>query len=602
MLKKHIRLKLVKSSIFYKILFVISLSILLFMSSITYKHLNNLSKSTDDVVHSYKITLELEQMISHVKDAETGIRGFIITRDSIFLKPYNGSLEKVNNCFIRLKKLTKDNKEQYAYLTNLYILINKRYEHFNYNLKYIEQYNQINDNKFNENFVLGRKAMDSIRIQINKMIYLENKFLKTRNEAYAYQIYITPIFTITIVILTLILIILSFIKINNDLKKLKDANDLLMFSKESSDQAEILGNYSSWVWNLDNNELLYSDNQYRLLGCKPQEFEPQEDSILKYIHPEDVPFIINIIKDIQIFQKLSTIEFRIVRKDNGEIRYLKSVGKLVLNNLGQRNIIGTNSDVTLERLASLEIQERNLELERSNNELASFNHVASHDLQEPLRKIQTFISRFSEDDKAKLSENARGYLSKIEDSSSRMRVLIDDLLLFSRTNKSEKIFYKTDLNEILENSKNEFSQTIIDKKAVITSSNLPTTDAITFQIQQLFNNLIGNSLKYSRENEPVNISITSELILDVDYPILNTRNNDRYHKITFIDNGMGFEQEFNEKIFVLFNRLHPINDFPGTGIGLTICKKIAENHKGFLFAEGHPNQGATFNLFLPKNS
>ena len=572
------------------------------MSSITYKHLNNLSKSTDDVVHSYKITLELEQMMSHIKDAETGIRGFIITRDSLFLEPYNGSLEKVNNCFIRLKKYTKNNKQQYSNLSTLYLLINKRYEDFNYSIKNNVGFELSGDNKFDKNFILGKVVMDSIRDQINKMIAIENEFLKTKNEAYAYQIYITPIFTITIVILTLVLIILSFIKINTDVKRLQDANDLLMFSKESSDQAEIIGNYSSWVWNLDTGKMIFSDNQYRLLGCEPHEFEPVPGSTLKYIHPEDLPLIEESLKNVHEKEVLPTIEYRVIRKDNGEIRFLKSVGKMVLNSLGQRNIIGTNSDITAEHLASIEMQERNLELERSNNELASFNHVASHDLQEPLRKIQTFISRFSDIDKANLSENARGYLTKIEDSSSRMRVLIDDLLLFSRTNKSEKVFNETNLNELLENSKQEFSQVISDKQATITSENLPTTNVITFQIQQLFNNLIGNSLKYSKVNVPVKIHITSEVVTDSDYPILNSKNNDKYYKIAFQDNGMGFEPEFSEKIFVLFNRLHPINEFPGTGIGLTICKKIAENHKGFLIAEGRPNEGATFILFLPKNS
>lgn len=595
-------IKFLHSSIFYKILFVLSLFVLLFVSAISYKHLNNLSNSTNSVVKSYKITLELEQLMSYLKDAETGIRGYVITRDTTFLSPYNGSREKINNSFIELKQFTSKNKLQQDNLNVLYVLINKRYQNFNYTLNNNISFELSRDKKFEKNFILGKVVMDSIRIQINKMIVIENEYLKNRNKIYAYQIYITPIFTIIIIFLTLSLIILSYAKINADLKKLQLANDKLLFSKESSDQAEIIGNYSSWIWNLDNNNIVFSDNQYRLLGCEPQSFEAVSGSTLKFIHPEDLGIIESTLKNIVSEEKLSIIEYRIIRQDNKEIRHLKSVGKLIYDSFGHRNIIGTNIDITDEYLVKQKIEERNNELEQSNKELASFNHVASHDLQEPLRKIQTFISRFSDDDKNKLSESAKGYLNKIEDSAARMRILIDDLLLFSRTNKTEKVYTKTDLNDILENTRQELSQVISDKEATITATNLPELKVIPFQIQQLFTNLVGNSLKYSREKIPVKIKIKSEIITASDFPILKLQTKDKFYKISFTDNGMGFKQEFAEKIFVLFNRLHPINEFPGTGIGLTICKKIAENHKGFLFAEGIPNKGATFNLFLPLNS
>lgn len=595
------KLNFLNSSLFYKILFVLSLSVLLFISSITYKHINNLSNSTNSVVHSYKISLELEQLISYLKDAETGIRGYVITKDAVFLEPYNGSREKVNNSFIALKNFTKDNVSQQANLNMLYVLINKRYKFFNYTLEHNLNIELSEDKTFKKNFILGKVVMDSIRIQIDKMIAAENKSLDIKNKEYAYQIYITPVFTITIILLTLILILLSFFKINNDVKRLKLINDDLIFSKARIDQAEIIGQYSSWIWNLDTDKMIFSDNQYRLFGCEPQSFEATNDVILNYIHADDTVLIEKVIQDIIDEKDFSSVDFRITRQDTGETRYIKSIGKLIIDSYGKKNIIGSNFDITQEYFANLKLEDRNLELERSNKELASFNHVASHDLQEPLRKIQTFISRFSDDDKAKISENGKNCISKIEDSANRMRILIDDLLLFSRTNKSEKVFEKSDLNFILENSKQEFSQVITDKNAIITSDKLPFTNVIQFQMQQLFTNLIGNSLKYFNKNIPLKIKISCETIIADSYPILNLSTKDKFYKISFSDNGMGFEQEQAEKIFVLFNRLHPANDFPGTGIGLTICKKIAENHKGFLFAEGKVDKGATFNLFLPIN-
>ena len=595
------KFKFLNSSLFYKILFVLSLSVLLFISAITYKHIKNLSNSTNSVVHSYKITIQLEQLISYLKDAETGIRGYIITSDKDFLEPYNGSRDKVNKAIITLKRYTAGNDLQQKNLSMLFILLNKRYENFNYTLKYNEIYDVERDLKVQKNIILGKVIMDSIRNEIDKMTALENKSLVKRNQEYAYQIYITPIFTITIIFLTLTLIILSFIKINNDVKRLNVVNNNLTFSKALIDQAEIIGKYSSWIWNLTTEKMTFSDNQYRLFGCEPQSFIASNDVIINYIHPEDTIKIEKVILDIINEISVPYVEFRIIRQDNGETRHLKSIMKLIIDNFGNKNIIGTNFDVTEEYYANLKIEDRNQELERSNKELASFNHVASHDLQEPLRKIQTFISRFSDEDKLKLSDNGRNYISKIEDSASRMRILIDDLLLFSRTNKSEKIFEKADLNFIFENSKQELSQIIIDKKAIIKSDKLPFTNVIPFQIQQLFTNLIGNSLKYSHPSKPLEISINCTTDRAENFPELNLKSKDKFYKITFKDNGLGFDQEQAEKIFILFNRLHPNNEFPGTGIGLTICKKIAENHKGFLLAEGEVNLGANFNLFLPIN-
>jgi light-regulated signal transduction histidine kinase (bacteriophytochrome) len=166
----------------------------------------------------------------------------------------------------------------------------------------------------------------------------------------------------------------------------------------------------------------------------------------------------------------------------------------------KKTLIGINSDVTEQYLNNLILEERNRELEQSNKELASFNHVASHDLQEPLRKILTFISRISETETAGMSESSKEYLSRIKISATRMRILIDDLLLFSRTNKTEKVFEKSDLNLLLELAQQDLAQIIEEKNAIIKSVLLPQLTVIPFQIQQLFTNLISNSLKYSKKN------------------------------------------------------------------------------------------------------
>jgi light-regulated signal transduction histidine kinase (bacteriophytochrome) len=266
---------------------------------------------------------------------------------------------------------------------------------------------------------------------------------------------------------------------------------------------------------------------------------------------------------------------------------------------GKRIFIGINSDITEQHLTNVALEDRNIALERSNKELASFNHIASHDLQEPLRKIQTFISRISEKDLSNMSETVKEYFARIHTSVAGMRTLIDDLLLFSRTTKTEKIFEITALNLLLDNARQELMQDIEDKNAVIHSSQLPVLNVIPFQIQQLFTNLLGNSLKYSKPGIAPVIKIDSEEVNASEYTFLKGNSNNKYYKISVTDNGLGFEQQYAEEIFQLFYRLNPKSQFAGSGIGLSICKKIVENHNGYILAQSKPGVGSTFTSFLP---
>jgi signal transduction histidine kinase len=171
--------------------------------------------------------------------------------------------------------------------------------------------------------------------------------------------------------------------------------------------------------------------------------------------------------------------------------------------------------------------------------------------------------------------------------------------LFSRTNKDEKAFELTDLTLLLDNVQQELAEVIIEKNAVIQSQQLPELTVIPFQIQQLFTNLIGNSLKYSKVDRPPLIRIHCETIVAKDDPSVKWATNNKYHKISITDNGIGFEQQYAEKIFNLFQRLDTTSNYSGTGIGLAICKKIVENHTGVIVAQGIPDTGATFTIFLP---
>lgn len=241
---------------------------------------------------------------------------------------------------------------------------------------------------------------------------------------------------------------------------------------------------------------------------------------------------------------------------------------------------------------------KNTELERSNTELASFNHVASHDLQEPLRKIQTFISRIQVEEGGVISAKDHDYLKRIRSSANRMQELIDDLLAFSRTNKSDRRFEPVDLNATLTAVKKELSQAFEETGAKLTHGPLPALKGIPFQFQQLFTNLIGNAIKYSRPDVVPHIHIHADTVISDNVPFLNGEASE-YHRITVSDNGIGFEQQYAEQIFELFQRLHGKSDYSGTGIGLTICKRIVENHDGVIRASGELGEGAKFEIYLP---
>jgi signal transduction histidine kinase len=248
-----------------------------------------------------------------------------------------------------------------------------------------------------------------------------------------------------------------------------------------------------------------------------------------------------------------------------------------------------------------EKEKRAAELISINKELEAFAYISSHDLQEPLRKIQMFSGIILEKEKEKLSEKGKNYFHLIEDAANRMQTLIEDLLTFSRLSKDERIFETTNLDSIIEKVKIELREVVDIKQAIIEVTETCTVNVIVFQFHQLLHNLIGNALKFANPKHTPNISIKSNI---VDNMILKNPRliaNKTYCHITVTDNGIGFEPIYSEKIFEVFQKLHGKEEYSGTGIGLAIVKKIVENHNGIITATGELNQGATFNIYIPNN-
>ncbi len=239
-------------------------------------------------------------------------------------------------------------------------------------------------------------------------------------------------------------------------------------------------------------------------------------------------------------------------------------------------------------------------LNRSNSELEQFAYVASHDLQEPLRKIRSFSDRTMSKYASDLPDDAFQMLSKIDDSSRRMQSLIQDLLSFSRiVNKGSKQQI-VNLNSTITQARSNLSEMIQEHGGTIHCETLPSITGYVSQMEQLFQNLLSNSIKYHKQGQTPQIQITHSLIDGDQVPKIKPSQVDlQFHLIRVSDNGIGFKQEFAEKIFVIFQRLHDRNKFAGTGIGLAICKRIVSNHNGYIFADSPDGGGANFYIYLP---
>ena len=248
-----------------------------------------------------------------------------------------------------------------------------------------------------------------------------------------------------------------------------------------------------------------------------------------------------------------------------------------------------------------EKEKRAAELIIANKELESFTYISSHDLQEPLRKIQVFATRLFADESQNLSDKGKKYVLRMQDAANRMQSLITDLLAYSRTTTSERKFEVTDLNIIIEEVKNDFKEAIAAKQATIEVRDMCNALIIPFQFRQLIHNLIGNALKFSSHDKPPHVLITSSIIKGTQAKDINLFSEKEYCHITITDNGIGFEPKYKDYIFEIFNRLHDKEKIIGTGIGLTIVKKIVDNHKGVITATGELNKGATFDIYIPSN-
>ena len=458
-----------------KIIFSITALLLLVISTILYIQVRDLADVNNIVNHTSEVKLALSETLSYSKDVETSQRGFLLTKDSLFLQPYTSAFTRINSSIANLKNLITDNEEQKGNLKKLNALVKTRFGSVRNTINsYLSATNEIDRRQI----LLNEKSlMDSIRRQINKMESLEVRLMGERQLRQTRLAFLAPLSTVFLVFFSLAVLVFSYYRITLDLKR----------------------------------------------------------------------------SEIYVAQM---------------------------------------------KMLNAELLEKNRQLEITNEELDSFNYISSHDLQEPVRKIRTFISMIEETDFDKLSEKNKHSFRRIQVASIRIQELLHDLITYSQLNKKPVDFTDVDLNMVVENVKNKYSDKIKETGASINIEQLPIVKGNFFQLQQLFENLLSNSLKYRQAEIAPRIKMQYEIIFKNKIDGDKTLTEDRYYKISFIDNGIGFEQEQEHKVFDLFTKLHS-REYAGTGIGLTICKKVVQNHNGLIKAKSKINDGTSFEIYLP---
>ncbi len=251
------------------------------------------------------------------------------------------------------------------------------------------------------------------------------------------------------------------------------------------------------------------------------------------------------------------------------------------------------------RLRTVQLCEKNEELVRSNQELQQFAQIASHDLQEPLRKIQTFGDRLRTKCGDALDEVGKDYLGRMQGAAERMQTLIQDLLSYARVTSKGQPFQPVDLQNIVQGVLSDLEIRLETTGGRVNLDTLPRIEADPLQMRQLFQNLIGNALKYHKPNVPPIVKVSAQPIEGNLNLSPEASTGERCWQIVVEDNGIGFEEEYEERIFAMFQRLHGRGEYEGTGVGLAICRKIIERHGGTITAKGVPEQGSTFTITFP---
>jgi signal transduction histidine kinase/CHASE3 domain sensor protein len=364
-------------------------------------------------------------------------------------------------------------------------------------------------------------------------------------------------------------------------------------------EAEKVAHMGSWKWSQDTDELIWSDGLHLILRTEQTAGRPEWDSFLENVCAEDQPPMMEFLKNVQNSDGLR-LDYRITLDNT--IHYMSIVSRQTrVQQSSFPGVLGTVIDITERKLYENQLKQYTSELQRSNKDLEQFAYVASHDLQEPLRKIRAFGDRLETKYGQQLAGGGLDYIRRMQSAAERMQSLIEDLLSFSRVSRNETTYEWLDTTDLIDEVIDDLEVQIKREAATIHVGNLPKVRGDKTQVKRLFQNLISNAIKFRMEGRKPIIEVNGAIVdasgLEGDFGVKLPSS--RYIRLAVKDNGIGFDEKYKEKMFTIFQRLQGRSQYEGTGIGLSICRKIVLNHKGLITAKSIIDEGSEFIIIFP---
>lgn len=596
----------------FKVIFIGISVLLLFLSAEAYLRISGISRTMARLYeHSSNRNLII-QSFNTFKDLETSTRGYFHLNDTLLFELRQNALRRLPDLIYKMKKDFVNNPLQTYYLDELVSIYSNRIEELDIIV--------IRNDSVASRATLAKSAVivEKTREIIERMVSEEDRILSDVNLDLEKHLHSAPLTILIMIIFFMIVVMLSYLSLIRQLqiskklqRNLEDSNLSLEIANRSLSQSQaflksILESNPNGILTYEairNNDgkiedfrVIFASGKINVLGSKSP-----EDIIgmkLSDVYP--------LLRSTSFYNELIEVTEKGVNKffefnypHDGKVGgwyeiYLSKLNDGVTLNGRSINHIKMAEDELRKNIDLL--NKKNREISYANEQLRQFAFIASHDLQEPLRKIKTFSNKLL--DKSTNDHNLEADVEKIRESATRMSDLINAISKYSRLQVEGINLQLVDLNQIAQQVINDLEIQIREKQASIRIQKLPTISCDAHQISQLFHHLLSNSIKFT--NKTPNIEIQCEL---VDDPLVleSLKYSFTYYRFRFIDNGVGFSNEFRDKLFVIFQRLHDDSIFPGTGLGLALCQKIVENHKGKISAYSKENEGSTFDVYLPAN-
>lgn len=600
-----------------RILFSVTVGILILICVWTYWNLNKYIQTVGNI-HEANFTIQTTtQILSLIKDAETGHRGYQLSDNEAYLEPYFIAKSEIPAMIDKLDSVSNFQPEIISKVDRLRGLVQNQMEIID---KILQATKRETPNLQPEELRLmteGKLNMDQIRQVAEDISKITTGSTQVEIEEEGGFRKLTPINFLVIVLIAFGGILLLFTRAVQLLeerdKKSKNLSKALVELEEATEKSNQVSRLLRNVLDSSRDGIIayeaIRDNNGEIRDFKillanesatqltnRDHFKLVGQNLLE-VFPGNKGYLFN--EYCRVTENGWDFKSEIEYDLDGKLTWFK-----VLATKFEDGFVVTFSDITKEKETGIKLANYTQELKRSNEDLEQFAYVASHDLQEPLRKIRSFGDRLLMKYKGELDENGQIYIDRMQAAAKRMQNLIEDLLAFSRITRSSELPGAVDLNLVFEEIKDDLEDQICRKNAKLEISKLPKILGVKSQVQRLFQNLVSNGIKFSREGIDPLVEVSAKKFKAEELPekFSIIPKYDNYVAITISDNGIGFNEKYKDQIFNVFQRLHGKNEFEGTGIGLAICKKIAVHHGGDIIAESEEGVGSDFIVIFPSSS